>query len=187
MRNLPHLVWGPLLLESAVIKQRIPRTFCFTIFPSMPLPPRGHLRYYTLCPVHSKQSTSTTKIKLFSHGSHPEKSLITSGLRAMCSLRTWCQRDPQAKISSISTPWRDQGHQQRPQGTPDGESFLALGEALFLSLTVPLGSSLHVLEGDEVNQWSSKQTNKTFTWVQQQPLQLSSHHTWKQWKITVHL
>lgn len=102
----------------------------------------------------------------------------------MCSQCTWCQWDPQAKISSISKPWRDQGHQQRPQehrtfkevrwwSTVLGKVFV-LGEALFLSLTVPLGTHCMCRRADEVNQWSSKQTNKTgppesscnqFSWV----------------------
>lgn len=90
----------------------------------------------------------------------------------MCSLRTWCQRDPQAKISSISTPWRDQGHQQRPQGHRTGKVFI-LGEALFLSLTVPLGTHCMCWRVDEVNQWSSKQTNKTGP-----PESSSNHFSW---------
>lgn len=109
--------------------------------------------YYTCAPVYSKQSTlNSTKINLFSQrGSYPSLRVW-----AMCSRCTWCQWDPQAKISSISKSWRDQGHQQRPQGHRTfkeellihrfGESFHLRGGPVSIS-NCSLRDSLYVPEG----------------------------------------
>lgn len=77
-------------------------------------------------------------------------------------------------IRATSSGPRDTGLSRKNcRSTVLGKVFI-LGEALFLSLTVPLGTHCMCRRVDEVNQWSSKQTNKTgppesscnqFSWV----------------------
>ena len=144
-------------------------------------PPCGHLGYYTCDPVCCEQSRlNSTKINVSSLSRAATPHLwfgqcVLHAADASGILKQRFQASPRLdRITATSSSPRDTRLSRKNCWSIVFGKVFILGEALFLSLTVPLETHYVCWWVDEVNQWSCKPTKKTgppesscnqFSWV----------------------